>query len=203
MAAEANVWIVFAELMIGIGAIAAIVLGIREYHKGQKWQKAQILLSLIDSFESDKQIKLACQMLDYDERDIFIDKERSIQFKNEMLISALRVVPTDTKVVFTPEDQIIRDAFDAFFDFFHKLYAFKESALLTLADYTYFYYWLEVLRIIGQWKENMDIQKAVREYIVRYHFIGIQDLLKVYSKHPVLFTFFEYSKNAEPLTFSE
>ncbi len=53
-----------------ISAIIAFLFGVRQYQKGQKWQKAQILLSLIDSFERDKRIESACQMLDWDERKV-------------------------------------------------------------------------------------------------------------------------------------
>jgi len=193
MVTEPDILVVIAELMTGIGAIAAILLGIREYQKGQRWQKAQVLLSLIDSFERNKQIELARRMLDWDEREVFIDGKRSIQFKNDMLITALRVVSMDTKIAFTPEEQIIRDAFDAFFDFFHKLYAFQKSGLLTLTDYTYFFYWFELLRNIGNYKRNPAIQKAIHEYIRGFE--GIQYLLKEYSKNPEPLSIMELKEN--------
>ncbi len=182
MAAKVDV-LTIAQLIISIATVAAIILAIREYHKGQKWRKAQFLLSLINSFENNKRIKLACQMLDWDERDVILDEYSSLlQFKSDMLIAALRVVPMDTKKEFSPEHEIIRDAFDAFFDFFERLYALERSGLLTLTDYTYFYYWFDVLENIGEWKDNQAIQEAIRKYIEEYGFIGIQYLLKKYEK---------------------
>ncbi|MGA9387768.1 MAG: hypothetical protein WBV70_02955 [Candidatus Bathyarchaeia archaeon] len=182
----------------GVGAAIGFVLGFRQYRKGQNWQRAQIVISLIDSFEEDKQIELACTMLDWDEREIALpgkESTRVLQFKNEMLVSALRVPEmdiasfgqksaNDEKGAFTEEESIIRDAFDAFFDFFHKLYALQEGGLLSFSDYVYFYYWLELIRDIGNYKKDQRIKSALDNYIDSYRFIGIKELLRQYQKKP-------------------
>ncbi len=63
-----------------------------------------------------------------------------------MLVPALRVTKMDTG--FSDEQQKIRDAFDGFFDFFDKLYAFPQLGLLKFDDYVYFNYWLGLVKHI-------------------------------------------------------
>ena len=66
---------------------------------------------------------------------------------------------------FTEEESAIRDSFDAFFDFLHKLYAFRRNGLLAYKDLAYFFYWFELVRNIGKYKENLEIQERIFNYI--------------------------------------
>lgn len=183
------------KVVAAFSAAIAFIIGLRQYIRGQHWQKAQVLLTLMDSFETDKQIEAACAMLDWDEREVTVGEDRTIKFRNEMLVSALRVPIMDIassdrlgsseeEIVFTNEESMIRDAFDAFFDFFDKLYAFQRSELLTFTDYTYFYYWFELIRVVGNYKQNQKIQTALDKYIIAYHFRGFQRLLEQYKLNP-------------------
>lgn len=174
----------------GLGAALAFGFGYHQYKKGQNWQKAQILLSLIDSFEEDKKIECACQMLDWDEREVQIGDDHKFRFKNEMLIKALRVPvmdragSADDDDCFSKEESFVRDCFDAFFDFIHKLYAFRRSGLLNYNDLTYFFYWFELVRTVGKYKDNPAIQSAIENYIKKYKFSGVQELLTEYASNP-------------------
>jgi len=163
----------------GIGALIAFLFSYRQYKKGQTWRKARVILSLIDSFEQDKRIELACEMIDWDERDLVVNGKR-IHFKNDMLLTALRTPKMDTG--FSEEETIIRDAFDAFFDFFHKLYSFQEGGLLEFSDFVYFYYWFELICNIGKYKQDERIQQVIDNYIDTYNFIGFKKLIEEYKK---------------------
>lgn len=178
-----------------LGAAVAFLVGLRQYKRGQVWQRSQIVLSLIQSFEEDERIEAACAMLDWDEREVTLGEGQRIQFKNSLLLSALRVPAMDIvtapgqemaegRDAFTPEESYIRDAFDALFDFFDKLYAFRETKLLTAQDCTYFRYWLELLRDIGTYKRSPQIQQAISRYMEAYHFKGVRELVKEYGENP-------------------
>jgi hypothetical protein len=169
------------KILAGTGAVIAFVVGFRQYRWGQKLQKTRILGDLIDSFENDKLIEAACSMLDWDEREVVMEGG-AIPFKNEMLVSALKVVLMDQG--FSKEESYIRDSFDAFFDFFEKLYSFQKRELLAFEDFDYFYYWLELVRDIEKYKGSPEIQKAIDQYIDSYYFIGVRKLLTQYSKNP-------------------
>lgn len=187
-----------ANLMVvlgGIGAAVAFIVSFRQYKKGQNWLRAKVVISLIDSFERDEQIELACTMLDWDEREIVFPGGKSVKFSNDILVSALRVPEMDVcsssqefdtieEPPFTEEESMIRDAFDCFFDFFHKLYSLEKGKLLSFSDYVYFYYWLELVRDIGVYKKDERIKKALFNYIDCYRFTGIKELLKEYEKKP-------------------
>jgi hypothetical protein len=167
-----------------IVAAIAFIFGLIQYRKGQNWQRAQIMLSLIDSFEKNKRIEMACIMLDWDSREITTPEGKVFHFRNEMLLSALRVVEMDVIEEFKEEESLIRDAFDEFFDFFYKLYSFKRSGLLSLSDYAYFNYWFELLRKIGRYKKDSRIQETVSRYIDAYCFVGVKELLEEYGRKP-------------------
>ncbi len=174
------------------GAAIAFLVGLRQYKKGQNWMKARFMLSLIESFEKNKEINLACRMLDWDKRDIVFSDGKAVNFSNDILVSALRIVRMDIEspgqsVVegeppFISDECRIRDAFDTFFDFFDRLYALEKSGLLPYSDMWYFYYWFALLSNIGEHKKDPRIQNAFDEYINAYNFVGIRKLLEKFQK---------------------
>lgn len=166
-----------------VATILAILFAVYQYKKGQIWQKGNIILSLIDSFENNDRIRLAREMLDWDEREVVLDDKRKIQFTNLMLIKALEVVEMDDKR-FSKEESLIRDCFDSFFDFFHKLDSFQQNGLITFKELNYFFYYFELIRDIGVYKKDPLLKQTVEKYIDAYHFIGISKLLEEYSKYP-------------------
>lgn len=171
------------KILGSIGTIAAILFAVYQFTKGQRWQKAKLLLDLIDEFESNEKIRAAKEMLDWDKRVIEFGEKKKLNFTNEKLISALKVVEWDDDQ-FSIDEKLIRDSFDAFFDFFHKLYSFQKSKLLIFKDFAYFYYYFELLRDVETYKGDIKYKTLFREYIENYYFIGIESLLKEYSKKP-------------------
>lgn len=167
-----------------IVALITFILGLWQYKKGQRWRRAQIMLSLIDSFEKNKRIEMACTMLDWDKREIITPEGKVFHFRNEILLSALQIPEMDTEEIFTDEERLIRDSFDEFFDFFHKLYSLEKSGLLSFSDFTYFNYWFELLCNVGEYKKDKRIQEMFNRYIDEYCFIGIKKLLEEYKKKP-------------------
>jgi hypothetical protein len=193
------------SLIVGIatlvGIVGSVIWGIRQYREGQKLQKARVLLHLVDSFTKDDLVQGACEMLDWDRRRIVVNNI-TIRFNNRLLNDAL-VVPEpfiDDENKFGPEGVLIRDCFDAFFDFFEKLGAFKKSGLLRLEDYTYFHYWFMMVSDIERMKGNKDILKnypeyedlkdliipgikeTIYKYIRAYRFFAAQALLDEFEK---------------------
>jgi hypothetical protein len=173
--------------------------GQRQYQQGQNWKKAEVILGLIDSFKDDPKIQAACLMLDWDQRTIEINEHITFPFHNNMLIQALRIIwlndkdkiPLDVVTEgldvqgpnsdgFTKNDALIRDCFDAFFDFFDKVNAFRHSALVEWPDLSYFVYWLALVQRIGESKYNPAIQKTIDDYLSAYDFKGFLELKEEY-----------------------
>jgi len=122
-------------------------------------------------------------MLDWDKRKITFNETKEIDFENAKLIKALAVVDWDDDK-FTEEESCIRDSFDSFFDFFHKLYSFQRSGLLDFGDFAYFYYYFELIRDIEHYKGHKELKTIIVKYIDSYHFIGIRHLLNQYDLKP-------------------
>jgi hypothetical protein len=182
-------------------------LGWCKYRRAQNWKKAEIILGLIDSFKSDPEIQAACLMLDWDQREIQLEGRTMLSFRNEMLISGLRIIwmdadkriPLDavrsdatsereSDTGFTCDEALIRDCFDAFFDYFDKINAFRRSALVEWKDLSYFVYWLELVCKVGLNKSNPAIQDTVNQYLTVYDFRGFLELSKDYQRQSVVLT---------------
>jgi len=179
LSGSSDVWIRIVTIVI---AFIAFLLALHQYTKAQGWQRAEFIIKLIDSFEKDKLVKAARFMLDMDCRTIKMDEGEDLEFCNAKLIRALEIVDMDEG--FTKEQQAIRDAFDAFFDFFQKLYSLLNSNLIKFNNVTYWNYWFEILSRVGTLKGNNNYQKLIDNYIEEYKFIGIHRLIDKYNKNP-------------------
>lgn len=167
-----------------------IFFGVHQFRRGQKWQKAQFLNTLIESFETNQKIRNACEMLDYDIRKIRRKDGFELNFQNKDLLEALVTPNMDTD--FTEDQQFIRDCFDTFFDYFCKLSFFLEIGILEFYDLCYFFYWFYLIVIFDKWKGDNKFKKSIDNYIDKYNFLGLQRLLKRFeklmNKHPEICT---------------
>lgn len=202
----------FALKFLGsVAALLAFLVGVKQYEKAQTWQRAHVVLQLIESFESRPQLRIARNMLDLDAVDIEIEDDASsrleehnwpgqppssrhiLHFTNAILPSALRVVKEDKQCntedrskppgCFTADEMKMRRAFDEFFDFFEKLYALRHASLIEREDLAYFDYWLELVRGASVYKSD-EARNALMAYLDAYRFRGFERLLTEYSLDP-------------------
>ena len=181
-----------------VGGAIAFTVGLHQYERGQAWQRATVVLALIDTFEKDDMIEAAQAMLDMDSVSIQHREDDSqeileFRFENSMLAPALRVVVMDRVCegqqragdeCFTPEQDFIRQAFTGFLDFFERLASLEKAGLVESSDLSYFNYWLELLRDAERYKKDAAIQLAIDDYIDYYNFRGTRRLLDEYSQRP-------------------
>jgi hypothetical protein len=189
---------VVVALLGVIVASLGFVKGLSQYRQGQNWKKAEVILRLIDSFKNDPKIQAACLMLDWDQRYIQIDTNKGFDFSNHMLLSGLRIlwmdenekIPLDAvgmdsvgsiRSGFTVEEAMMRDCFDAYFDFFDKVNAFRRSSLVEWNDLAYFDYWLDLVQEIGAGKNDPKIRDVMDEYLEIYKFTGFKELIREYQ----------------------
>lgn len=171
------------NIITSFGTIGAIIFAVYQFRNSQKWQKAELLLNLIDRFDNDEVINRAKDMLDWDKKKIKISESEFIDFENKNLLNALAIVEWDDDS-FTPQERIIRDSFDTFFDYFHKLFSLQKSGLLKFKDFNYFYYYFELINNVSDYKGGDEYEIVLNNYIDSYSFIGIKSLLKQYKKNP-------------------
>ncbi|MBI5396725.1 MAG: hypothetical protein HZA91_15635 [Verrucomicrobia bacterium] len=162
------------------GAAIVFLIGIYQYRRGQIYKRASLLLDLVELFESDKRIRVACTMIDWDRREIPLEDGRTLKFENRLLVSALRTPPMDTD--FTADENAIRDAFSAFLDFFQKIDSLWASRILRFKDLQYFYYWFELVHECQRYKKDADVHKRLHQFIDTYRFVWMRRLLERYGE---------------------
>jgi hypothetical protein len=167
------------QQIIAVGAAVGFLYGVYRYVKAQRWQKAQIVLDLMSLFQKNEKVQTVCKMLDWDKRTLTIDGT-TLVVDNEHLLKSLQVGYWDIEGAgYTKEQVVTKDAFDAFFDFFDKLYAFRKSDLLEMKDLSYFYYWFRRILDMEQ-EDNTELQNAILKYAETYKCHGFLELLKEY-----------------------
>ena len=165
-------------------AFIGFVFGVWQYRKAQGWQRAEAVLSLIDRFERNENLQGALRILDSDEENVTFEGENSAKLSWAGISNALRVVPATPATTFSPEERMVRDAFDAFFDFLVLLQALQKSGLLLFSDYRYFYYWFEILSDERYWSDAKGCYRAIPHYMDSYGYGQVRALLHRYAKRP-------------------
>ena len=188
----------FGTIVLALVTLATAAVALQQYSAAQKWQKARILNTLIDSFMNNIQVQAACKMFDWDQREISF-KDGTIQFTNDKLLTALETPLRDEEDYFKQEGRMIRDALDAFFDFFEKLRALERAKLLRFKDFSYFYYYLDMVHDLpknkydltrkmtekekqGILKKRREMKKRIDEYLTNYNFRGFRELEDEYER---------------------
>jgi hypothetical protein len=129
-----------------IGAVVAFIHTLRTWREGQYWKRAEQLDQFIDCFERDELLKLARTALDWTFRKTeFKGKELSI--RNDDVLLAVRLHNGEELTpVFTSDQALLRDSYDALIEFLGRLDVALESRLIDRKPAKqYFAYWLELL----------------------------------------------------------
>jgi hypothetical protein len=129
------------------GAAVAFLFTLVTWRKGQHWHRAEQLDKLVQYFEGDELLRVACAVLDWTWRTTsFLGNK--LEYKNSDALGALRT-PADfggdpMKMVFPDPQATIRDSYDAFLSFLGRLAAALEGGLISpIPTERYFKYWVE------------------------------------------------------------
>ena len=126
------------------GAIIAFQQTIREWRESQRWKRSEYLDKLIEKFEGDERVQLACTAIDWTARTTEF-RGRKVTLTNYDVLRSLRPhAELQEGETYEGEQSIIREAFDSLLNYFCRL----ESAIATdLIDRSpakdYFEYWLK------------------------------------------------------------
>ncbi|AKU97433.1 hypothetical protein AKJ09_04097 [Labilithrix luteola] len=127
-----------------LGAAIGFAKAIHEWREGQRWKRSERLDRFVETFESTPLLKLACTILDWTTRQVKFDG-RDVLIENRDVLLALRnhaEEPAGT--VFTGEQALIRDAYDAFLAFFARLELAIATGLVEAEPAkSAFAYWLD------------------------------------------------------------
>ena len=178
------------EILPAVGIIltfAALVKGIYDYFKAQKWTKAEFIAKEMKEFFSDFEVKRSLWMLDWKNIDIPLKENeakdiKSIHFNDDLLISALKY--HKEKSGFSTEEAIIRLTFD---DFLSKISVFNQyvdADLITIKDiYPYLKYWIGILNNLGVCRKPDNVLKQIWIFINEYGYSDVKELCERFKKY--------------------
>jgi hypothetical protein len=172
-----NIVDVILTVIGGVGALIAFTHTLRTWKEGQRWQRADKLDKMIDTFEKEPILRLACLVVDWTFRKTEVDG-KPFSFTNEDALLALRLYgdgPGQSRDEFSPAPAKIRDAYDALLTFFSRLDVALEAGLIDQAPTRrYFVYWLEILLTMKHHQDETNVlvgqspAQAVAGYIGQY-----------------------------------
>ncbi len=184
------------------GTITALLFGLFQYRRSEKWKRAEFVAKEIKEFESDPVVRNALLMIDWGVRKINLNFVPNEQFENytevtrEMQRKAL--MPHSCKTVkdseasdddaegpvrgFTSVEALIRDAYDTLLDHLERFGNFVRSGLVSKEEFEpYLIYWLHSITANEGSKEDRAWRLALLTYISFYQYSGVRHLFKVHG----------------------
>lgn len=165
----------------GLGVPAAIIglfnhgRSVRQQAKAELWKRRQFVLEAITAFESNRRVRIAMTLLDYNSRAVVLEEGIPGEPISESdLIAALSPLKR-----YTRQEALLRDAFDEFFDGLDRLGVMLRAELITWADVEpYLRYWLVLLDPEPRGR-SVEFGSVIRNYIDEWHFKDLEGLMKL------------------------
>jgi hypothetical protein len=165
------------DFVVPTVALFTFIKAIIEYIKVQKWKKSEFLTKEIKEFYKDEDISMICKLLDWNARIVNLNGQ-DVKINDNFLESAL--LTHRKKAKFTPEEAILRDKFDYFFDRLSYFNIYIENRLVDEKEtIKYLSYYLEILSTPG--RKDSVLVKIFQDYISYYEYNNVKGLLNKYK----------------------
>jgi hypothetical protein len=184
------------------GTITALLFGVFQYRRSERWKRAEFVAKEIKEFESDRVVRNALLMIDWGVRKFNLNFVPNEQFENyievtrEMQRKAL--MPHSSKAIddseasacdgdgpvrgFTSVEALIRDTYDVLLDHLERFGNFVRSGLVSKEEFEpYLIYWLQSMTSTEGSREDRSWRLALLTYISFYRYPGVNYLFKVYG----------------------
>jgi hypothetical protein len=169
----------FILKIIPILGIFPFVKLIWEYTRDLKWKKSEFLAKEIKDFQSDENVKIVFQLLDWNSRKIKL-KSNEYNISDNDLISALQT--HDKKSKFSIQEAELRDIFDYFFDKLSLFNIYINNGLISEEElYEYIGYYVNILT--SKTKKPRLLIDTFDEYIRFYEFENVSELIERFKKN--------------------
>lgn len=160
-----------------IGGILAFCKWVYEYSKKNRWDKDKYLVECIKDFNSNDAVKCCEKMLDWNAVK-FQYRGIIIKTDDEEVFSAL--LTHNIKTEFKPQEVLIRELFDSYFDELTKLIIICNCNLISEKNLIKFMgYWISILNGEKNNKPKIFIDQ-INQYLKYY---GYTELLTFLNKH--------------------
>jgi len=173
------------EILSAIGAaiaLLALIKGVIEYTKAQRWKKAEFLAKEIKELYNDQDVKRAFRIFDWDRTTIPV-------YSNETLFNQAQSIHVDPTILldalkhhsdrgnFSPEEQLIRDIMDQLFFKLSLFQGYVDSELIKPNDVKpYLIYYVRMLADPNSDRRSEKFRKAIAGYIKGYGYLDVQRL---------------------------
>lgn len=185
---EVKTWF---ELMGSIFTLAAIIFGIIQYIKAQKWKRLEFVSKEINDFENDKDVRNAKFMLDWDESEIELYYEASDWKYEDRFVTVDDIILKASLTTYENDPQpdspysdiefSIRDTFDILFGYFEGFYANIKTGLVTFDEYyPHIMYWIDILSNPDNKFKDAEFKSLIKEFLEYYGYAGV---LWMFDKH--------------------
>ena len=139
-----NMWDVSLHIVTIIGGLVAFCFGLRQWRRGQDWQRAEQMDKFVQQFEKDELLQLAATIVDWTRRTIIFRKEEFTVTNTDALLASRNHAEMGPQPKFAGEQATLRDAYDALLAFFARLELALSTKLIDVEPAKqYFSYWLE------------------------------------------------------------
>jgi hypothetical protein len=138
-----NAWDLVLQIITMAGAAIAFWVGLRQWRRGQDWQRAEQMDKFVQQFENDDLLRLAATVIDWTRRQVKYRDREFVVTNTDALLALRDHTKMGEKPVFAGEQAVLRDAYDALLAFFSRLELALSTKLIDLPPAKqYFQYWL-------------------------------------------------------------
>jgi hypothetical protein len=150
-----------------------------EYVRDLKWKKSEFLAKEIKEFQSDENVRIVFQLLDWNKRKIKL-KCGEYNIGDYDLVYALQT--HDKKSKFLIQESELRDIFDYFFDRLSTFNIYINNGLISEEELQeYIGYYINILT--SKTKKPKLLLDTFDEYIRFYEFTNVSELIIRFKKY--------------------
>jgi hypothetical protein len=158
-----------------VGAAVAFVCTLQQWRISQSWKRSEQLDKFVELFEKDELLGLGRTIVDWTVRKVSFRREQ-VKITNDDVLRALELYSKmGADSGFPGEQPLIRDAFDAWLNFFQRLELALSSGLIDrLPTMQYFQYWVRRFATLEAHPDTNNVLggrqavNMVRDYVKEY-----------------------------------
>ncbi|WP_013334593.1 hypothetical protein [Gloeothece verrucosa] len=179
-------WVdILVPVIGGIGGVIALLKGVEEYKREQRWKRLEFVANVFKEFESKAEVKNVFWMLDWNGAYLNFEGIEGTVCADEPLLQK----SFSKKTSFEKDEAAIRNAFDVFLTGLDQFNTYIKTGLIANEDFKpYLKYWLKILTNSSEIKnENrkslLFYQNLWNNFIDKYEY-STRELLGRYG-YPV------------------
>lgn len=170
-----------------VGAVIGFVIGLNQWSAAQKWKRMEQLDKLIAVFETDPLLRIARYVLDWTSREIKHDGATVVLRNNDALLALRDHTQIQTRPMFPPPQDLIRDSYDTFLGFLLRLeIAISDNLIEAAPARRYFAYWAERFLAMDRHPDPDGVlhplqpKQVARKYITTYSDVASMEKLCIH-----------------------